>query len=165
METFFANSIMFLSSTVGLWFIWGFLCALYIVFEKRNIMYFFELIVPIVPIIHFLIIKKSKKILIWFILIFFINSCFLYFIQPSITEEKIFAVKFKLNNQNYIIDQPELVSKIKWDIYKTQFIRKLGFEKKTSNNGDLIIVIKRSKITYHNYSLQKILNIIKNSHH
>lgn len=166
MDNILENFIMFFGSSTGLTLIWIFIYTIYIIRREKNYIYILWLLIPIVPVIHFFINKKSKKIWGIFILIMLLDILFAYFLEPDIVNKKINVVSFNINEVQYVITQKEqlkLINDIKWDIYKTQLLNNLGLRVVNDGyQGDLIISHNRSKSTYYDYPLKNILKLIKN---
>ena len=76
---------------------------------------------PIIPLIHFFTIEKTKKMWIVFIVLTIFHQCFTTFIEPNVVDYYIQKVEFTIDNQEFVIQkekQPDLITQIKWDIYK-----------------------------------------------
>ena len=93
---------MFLGSSKGLSLIYIFLYTLYCVKKTGKYIYFFWILLPIIPIIHFFSIKKSKKV--WVILIIMM-AIYIFFglnIEPSIVDKRILKVDFMYDNKTFV---------------------------------------------------------------
>jgi|GEM_PF-6939144 len=105
---------------------------------------------PIIPLIHFFTIEKTKKMWIVFIVLTIFHQCFTTFIEPNVVDYYIQKVEFTIDNQEFVIQkekQPDLITQIKWDIYKYELLKNLKLGSINENNyykGDLKIYEKNS---------------------
>lgn len=164
MEVFLKNSIMFLGSNTGVLLIYIFIYTIYIVKKTGKYTYFLWMILPIIAVVHFFITKKTKTIWVIFSLMIVFYLFFSYHIAPSVPDF-INKISFRIDEHEYIIstqEDPDLSVKIRWEIYKRDFLRNLGiFLNDVGYRGDLNIFAERIVIVIHDYPLDTVLDIIK----
>lgn len=166
MDNVLENITMFLGSGKGLILIGIIIYTIYISHRESNYLYFLWLLIPIIPVIHFLATKKPIKIWVFFGLIILFIISFVNFLEPDIAEKHIKAVSFTLNNTQYEVnqqEQPRLINDIKWSIYKTQLLKNLGCKVTNLNYyGRLKITLKSNSIIEFSFPLQSISKLIEN---
>jgi len=165
MSVFYKSIIMFLGSSVGLSLIYLLVYTTYVVKKTGKYMYFFWILFPIIPIIYFFSIKKSKKVWIIFILIMIFYIYFVSSLEPYIANRKITEIMIYYDNKQYTITQKEdskLITDIKWEVYKRDFLRNIGGRiDNGSYIGELKIISRGSQLIFPNYPLDDILKIIE----
>lgn len=164
MEVFLKTSIMFLGSSAGILLIYTFIYTVYIVKKTGKYSYFLWMLLPIIPLIHFFTIKKTKTIWVIFALMVMFYLFFSYHIAPSVPVS-INKISFRIDDHEYMMsteEDPDLSVKIKWEIYKRDLLRNLGILLNDAGyKGDLNIFTDGSVIIIQNYPLDTVLEIVK----
>lgn len=164
MNELYKNAIMFLGSSKGLSLIYIFIYTIYYVRKTGRYICFLWILLPIIPIVHFFSTKKSRTIWIIFIIMMTLYIYVALNIEPNIADKKILKVDFLYDNSIYTIngdEHPELLTDIKWEVYKAELLWNLGVKKDNGfPQGKLIIYLNGVTLT-RNFSINRILQIIK----
>lgn len=165
MNAFCKTMIMFISSNEGLYITWVLLYTFYLYHKTGKYSYFWFILLPIVPIIHFCTTKKPKKIWIFFVLLMLLSLYFSYSIQPHGINGKIIEATIHYKNVNHVFhrkNQLKSIIDIKWEVYKREFLSNIGIQRKSRGYfGDLEFLLEGgARYYFSNYPLDDILKIL-----